>query len=179
MKTHIAILRGINVGGKRKILMADLKLLFQDLGFADIETYIQSGNVVFKAPTSDKLEHLIKKAIQEKYGFEVPTIVRSLNEWEKSISTNPFLSSENEGIERMHLTFLKETPKQENIELAEAFERGNDQLSIVGKDVFLLLEGKYSQSKLSNQFFEKKLKVEATTRNWKTVKKLLEIASKN
>jgi uncharacterized protein (DUF1697 family) len=108
MKRKIAILRGINVGGKRKILMADLKSLCENLGWKNIVTYIQSGNLIFDSdkPNSE-LEINLEKAITEKFGFDVPVIVRTEKELETSINNNPFFDEDTD-IKQLHLTFLKE-----------------------------------------------------------------------
>jgi uncharacterized protein (DUF1697 family) len=178
MNKKIAILRGINVGGKRKILMNDLKVLFRDLGFTDIETYIQSGNVIFnsaKELTEIELSDLIENAILKKYEFEVPVIIRKVNQLEQTILDNPFYQKKEVDIESLHLTFLKETPTEENRLETEKYEFNPDRFVVKGKDVFIFCAGKYHQSKLTNNFFENKLKVSSTTRNWKTVLKLLEL----
>lgn len=179
MVKKIAILRGINVGGKRKILMVDLKLLFEDLGFADIKTYIQSGNVVFISPnqtTNIEIADKIEKSILERFGFDVPVIVRSANEWQKSVKNNPFYLEKEVDISKLHLTILKEIPGTENRIKVESNNYEPDKFVIRDKDVFIFCEGKYHQSKLTNNFFESKLKVTATTRNWKTVLQLLELS---
>jgi uncharacterized protein (DUF1697 family) len=91
MEKKIAILRGINVGGKRRILMADLKLLFESFGLKNVVTYIQSGNVIFDSDQlNSELENLFEKGITEKFGFDVPVIVRSSKDLEKAIQKNPF-----------------------------------------------------------------------------------------
>lgn len=178
MNRKIGILRGINVGGKRKILMADLKSLCEELGLKNVTTYIQSGNLIFNSdkPNSD-LENELEKAIFEKYGFDVPVIVRTERELENSINNNPFFDK-GTGIKQLHLTFLKEKPNKENIDKAVTVSYEPDKFKIDDKDVFICCAGKYHESKLTNTFFEKQLKVGATTRNWKTVMKLLEL-SKN
>jgi len=178
MNKKIAILRGINVGGKRKILMADLKLLFESLGFSNIITYIQSGNVIFD--TTNELDDVelsdaIEKIILEKYKFIVPVIIRSFAEMKQLIENNPFYKNENVELNQLYLTFLKEKPIEENILNLELYSSTSDKFIVKGKDVFIFCEGKYHQSKLTNNFFEKKLKVSATTRNWKTVLKLLDL----
>lgn len=178
MNRKIAILRGINVGGKRKILMTDLKSMCEKLEMEDVITYIQSGNLIFNSdkPNSE-LENDLEKAITEKYGFNVPVIVRTKKELENSINNNPFFH-ENTDIKELHLTFLKEKPNKENIEQTETFNYEPDKFKIEDKDVFIFCAGKYHKSKLTNNFFERQLNVGATTRNWKTVLKLSEL-SKN
>ncbi len=178
MTNKIAVLRGINVGGKRRILMADLKLIFRELGCTDVATYIQSGNVIFKSQAeSQELENRIAKAITETFGFDVPVIVRTSEELSESATRNPFYKTDTD-INKLHLTFLKEKPSEENREHAETYIYEPDKFIIDRKDVFIFCEGKYHKTKLTNNFFEKKLKVGATTRNWKTVMKLIEL-SKN
>ena len=176
MTKYIAILRGINVGGKRKILMADLKELFSEIGFADIQTYIQSGNVIFNTKRKDdniELANKIEQSIAKNYDFKVPVIVRDVEELNEAISNNPFF--EKNDIERLHLTFLKEVPETEKLDKIKTYDYSPDKFEIKDKNVFVYCSGKYSDSKLTNKFFESKLKVLATTRNWKTVLKLLEL----
>jgi len=177
MTKHISILRGINVGGKRKILMADLKSLYSKLGYKNVISYIQSGNVIFDAKETDhqKIEAKIYKAINKAYGFEVPVVVRSVEEIKHAVANNPFAKNKTE-TESLHLTFLKEIPSTENLEKIATYDYSPDKFKIIDKDVFLICSGKYHKSKLTNNFFEKKLKVAATTRNWKTVNKLLELS---
>ncbi len=178
MNKKIAILRGINVGGKRKILMADLKSLCEKLGMKSVRTYIQSGNLIFNSDKkSFELENDLEKAITENYGFDVPVIVRTEKEFGNAINNNPFFD-DNTDIKQLHLTFLKEKPKKENIENTLTRNYEPDKFKIDDKDVFIFCAGKYHKSKLTNIFFEKQLKVGATTRNWKTVLKLWEL-SKN
>ena len=178
MEAKIAILRGINVGGKRKILMADLKILMQDLGYENIQTYIQSGNLIFEAgekQQNDQLAENIESAILKQFNFEVPVIVLSKNEIESAIANNPFYTAEAD-INKLHLTFLNKIPEQDKQEQLETVNYKPDQFKIMGKNVFLYCEGSYHKSKLTNDFFERKLKVKATTRNWKTVLKLWELS---
>jgi uncharacterized protein (DUF1697 family) len=178
MNRKIGILRGINVGGKRKILMADLKSMCEKLGLKDVKTYIQSGNLIFNSdkPNSE-LENNLEKAITEKYGFDVPVIVRTKKELENSINNNPFFDKDAD-IKQLHLTFLKEIPSKENMDKILTFNFEPDKFKIDDKDTFIFCAGKYHESKLTNNFFEKQLKIGATTRNWKTVMKLSEL-SKN
>ncbi|SMG48820.1 Uncharacterized conserved protein, DUF1697 family [Marivirga sericea] len=177
MSNKLAILRGINVGGKRKILMADLKSLCEKLGWKEVSTYIQSGNVIFKSEKENEdLGKELTDGVLEQFGFEVPVLVRNSEEFQNSIEKNPFYNSQAD-ITKLHLTFLKENPQDEDLQQIKLLGCEPDQFAVDGKDVFIYCEGKYHQSKLTNNFFEKKLKVGATTRNWKTVLKLLDLAS--
>lgn len=172
MNRKIGILRGINVGGKRKILMADLKSMCKKLGLKNVTTYIQSGNLIFNSDKPNSgLENDIEKAITKKFGFDVLVIVRTEKELKHSIDNNPFFDKDTE-IKQLHLTFLKEKPNKENLEKTLTFNYEPDKFKIDDKVVFIFCAGKYHESKLTNSFFEKQLKVGATTRNWKTVMKL-------
>ncbi len=178
MTTYISILRGINVSGQRKILMADLKKTYEKLGFSNVATYIQSGNVVFSSGiglTCQEIAKIIGNQIQEHYGFEVPVIVRTLEEMKITLSRNPFLHLPDIDQERLHVTFLSELPLKSNVEKIIALEFPPDRFTIIENDVYLYCPVSYGNTKLSNKFFESKLKVTATTRNWATVRKLVEM----
>jgi uncharacterized protein (DUF1697 family) len=180
MNRYISILRGINVGGNRKILMKDLKSLIESLGFLNVETYIQSGNVIFESDqkcSNAKLEEKIQQAIAESFGFDIPVFVRSAEEWTESIANNPFWKEKNGDIDRLHLTCLKEVPSPELLEKIKLFQYLPDRYEVIGKDVFIFCAAGYGSSKLTNPFFESKLKTSATTRNWKTVMKLHELGT--
>lgn len=179
MRTFISILRGINVGGK-KVLMADLKALYEGLKFKDIITYIQSGNVIFKSDTtlSDvELAQKIEQALLKKYKFEVPVIIRSLDEVKKVIATNPFLKEKGIDPEKLHVTFLSDIPEKAKTDAIAEVDFPPDRFIIIKKEVFVHCPISYGETKLSNKFFENKLKVSATTRNWNTVNKLAELAA--
>lgn len=184
MSKKIAVLRGINVAGKRKILMADLKALCEDLGWKNVVSYIQSGNLIFNSDVSNsELELQLEYAIANTYGFDVPVIVRNSNELEDIVKKNPFFKEDSlrqaqtdkDKINRIYLAFLKEKPTQENLEKTLAFNFEPDEFQIKEKEVFLCYSERYSKSKLTNNFLEQKLNVIATTRNWKTVLKLQEL----
>ena len=180
MNSYISILRGINVGGQRKILMTDLRVLYEQLNFKDVITYIQSGNVIFKTETnasSQDLAKKIEKSISEKFNLNVPVIIRTVKEIESLILSNPFLADRSINIEKLHVTFLKETPKKFGLEKIQNFNYPPDKFIIKGENVFLNCPVNYGRTKLSNKFFEDNLGVSATTRNWKTVRKLFEMAN--
>ncbi|MGE5106405.1 MAG: DUF1697 domain-containing protein [Sphingobacteriales bacterium] len=180
MPTTISILRGINVSGQKKILMADLKALYEQRGFKDVTTYIQSGNVVFRTDkklTNAELAQIIEKDIKTQFGFDVPVITRTSEEWNKIITANPFMKKKEINSDKLHVTFLSQEPDKANIKIAESFSYLPDEFSINGSEVFLHIPDSYGNTKLSNNFFENKLKVSATTRNWKTVITLAEIVS--
>ncbi|MCT4646937.1 MAG: DUF1697 domain-containing protein [Carboxylicivirga sp.] len=177
MTKYIALLRGINIGGRRKIIMSDLRKLLQSQGFDNVQTYIQSGNIVFDC-NQDNISSLADKianAIQQEFGFEVPVLVRSTDDWNKMINSNPYYLQKDVPIEKLHVTMLKTPVPKEQIDACAASVAGNDVWHAHGQDIFICCHGPYHQTKLGNTFFEKKLKTEATTRTWKTVLKIAEM----
>jgi len=175
METLIAILRGINVGG-RTVPMAELKIIFEKSKFKNIRTYIQSGNVIFEGKNSPGLATTIEKELLKKYKFDIPVIIRTVPEIESVIKKNPFVKKKGINIERLHVTFLAEEPLRENVSKAKEYHYPPDEFILNGKEVYLHCPVSYGETKLNNNFFENKLKVRATTRNWRTVNELLKIA---
>lgn len=179
-ETYIALLRGINVGGKRKLLMADLKALFSKMGFSNCITYIQSGNIIFetkKNKNNSELAHSIEIAILKHFNFNVPVMIRKASEWKQIISDNPFLKDEDISIERLHLTLLDKIPEQHQIDNLKQIEFDSEQFEAINQQIFLCCKDKYSsKSKMTNTLFEKKLDCKSTSRNWKTVMKLAELS---
>ncbi|WP_442845364.1 DUF1697 domain-containing protein [Leeuwenhoekiella sp. H156] len=177
MSQKIALLRGINVGGHRIIKMADLKKLMTDLDFTSVKTYIQSGNIVFEAADqiSEALSTQIKEAIAARFGFEVPVLVLNGAELEEAVNQNPYLNTEID-LSSLHLTLLSKTPETNKIVDLMAFDSEPDAFTIKDRFIYLKLDTQYHKTKISNAFFEKKLGVEATTRNRKTILKLMELS---
>ena len=176
---RIALLRGINVGGKRKILLNDLKQLMETLGLINVVSYIQSGNLIFDYPEPANnvvLAELIQSCIQQKYGFDVPVVVMRKEDLTHAVENNPFYNNATP-IENLHCIFLKEKPSKENYVNTLTFDFTPDKFHVADNVVFIFCSGKYHESKLSNNFFEKKLKVNATTRSWKTVLKLMALCN--
>lgn len=179
MTKYISLLRGINVGGTRKIMMSNLRNIYVSLGFLNVTTYIQSGNVIFDVNQIENrhdLEKNIQQAIFDTTGFDVPVVIRKMEELENVLSDNPFLHDVGTAIKQLYITFLKEIPTADRIEKISAFGFAPDKFKIIGNTVFINYSGKCNESKLTNQLIETKLKVSATTRNWKTVSKLVEMA---
>lgn len=175
MNTYIAILRGINVSGAKPIKMEELRLTFQKPGFENITTYIQSGNVVFSTTATSQLAAKIAESIKTDFGFEVPVIVLSCEELKTIIGNNP-LNDGTKDTAFLHVTFLAENPAAFNLSDIEAKKQGNEEIIISGKVVYLYCPHGYGKTKLTNTFLESKLKVTATTRNWKTCGELLRIS---
>lgn len=178
MTTYISLLRGINVSGQKLIKMVDLKVLYEELGFVSVKTYIQSGNVVFQSDIKElNYEKTIADKIYEKYNFEVPVLVKTLSEWSKITNNNPF-SSNNLEENKLYVTLLSDVPDSSLVEKINSGNYGNDQFICDNNVVYLFFpELGYGNTKLSNNFFESKLKLKATTRNWTTMINLLKIAT--
>jgi len=179
MKTYIALLRGINVSGQKKIKMADLRNALGKAGLEDVQTYIQSGNIIFKDIEKDKegLLNKIKNKIYETFTFDVPVQVFTAEEIQKIYNSNPFLKKGNVDIKTLHVTLLEGSPETEHIASLQSVESNEDEYRIAGHTIYLHCPNGYGRTKLTNTFFEKKLKTSATTRNWKTIEKLAEFCS--
>lgn len=178
MYTYISLLKGINVGGHHKIPMEDLKSLYQNLGFQNVVTYIQSGNVIFssKGSSAEKEAQKIKKGIQDKFGFEIEVIIRTTNELKQIINTNPYPDAEGN---KSYVTFLAGVPAEIPSEIINKIKAPSESYVVTGREVYVHCPDGYGKTKLANDFFEKKLKVAATSRNWNTVRILSEMAEKH
>jgi len=174
MGKYIGFLRGINVSGHKKILMKDLKVLFESLGLTNIQTYIQSGNVVFETSEKGDLSLKISEAIEKKFGFDVPVLVKNASEIMEILENYPFTL---EKTAKSYFILLNENPSEESIEEASKISFINEEFIITPNCVYLFPKNGYGNAKANNNFFERKLKVSATTRNYKTILKLVELAS--
>ena len=177
MKTYISILRGINVGGHKKLKMDDLRNMYEKLGFKNVKTYIQSGNVVFqnREISCKELEHKISTEILKLFSIEVPVIVISQIDMEIIYANNPFVNNQNKEISTLHTTFFSHQPEKSEINKISG-DFGNDEYIFTEKAVYVYCPDGYGNSKLTNSFFETKLRITATTRNWKTVSELVQTA---
>jgi uncharacterized protein (DUF1697 family) len=180
MTTYISILRGINVSGHNILKMDQLKKMIEGLGFKNVLTYIQSGNIIYQTKKTDalKLSELIKKGIQKDFGFDVPVFTITSDTLEVLIKNNPFQKDINKDAVFFHVTFLAAIPAQEKIDILKSIDSKNDIFEIVEQAMYLYCPNGYGTTKLSNTFIESKLKVSATTRNWKTTNELLNSAKK-
>ncbi|SDL09447.1 Uncharacterized conserved protein, DUF1697 family [Catalinimonas alkaloidigena] len=179
MNTYIAILRGINVSGSHKLKMADLQQALQEAGYRQVQTYIQSGNVVLSHDTAEPsaLAQEIRALMARKFGYEVPVLVLSSADLQKVLSENPFLRERHEDPAPLHVTFLSEAPSAAALTRLEGVTSGPDEYRLHGNVIYLFCPNGYGRTKLTNNFFEQKLRVTATTRNWKTCLKLAEMAT--
>jgi uncharacterized protein (DUF1697 family) len=174
MPIYISMFRGINVGGNKRIRMDDLRKSFEGLGFEQVKTYIQSGNVVFKAgkASSTALGKKIEARIVSDFGFSASVIVRTDAELAQTIAANPFLTQRGIDLERLHVVFLSDIPAIPALKRLAEFTVAPDQSRCVGKEIFLYLPNGFSASSLWKVPWEKALAVVTTTRNWKTVNAL-------
>lgn len=191
MEVYIALLRGINVSGQKLIKMDSLRKTFEGLGFAQVQTYIQSGNVLFTAEAVTdaglkECKERIEQEIERVYGFIVPVVVKRLAEWHEIIAQNPYApggvrAKANDSIEEgasLYVSLLGQEPDAAACERLLACSSDADAFTLIGGQVYILCRPGYGKSLFSNNFIEKKLGVYATTRNWQTMNKLAELGDK-
>ena len=178
MLTYISILRGINVSGQKIIKMDALRKMYENLGFRSVKTYAQSGNVIFKSKDLKiaGLEQTISRQIKKDFGFDVPVFVLTIDKLKKIIENSPFSKDFSKDASFLHVTFLSSKPESFEREVIETKRSSKEEISFSDDAVYLYCPDGYGISKLSNNFLETKLKVGATTRNWKTTNELLKIA---
>jgi uncharacterized protein (DUF1697 family) len=177
MTTHVALLRGINVGGRRRVGMEELRALFVSLGHEDVTTYLQSGNVVFGSSSGGarELAARIEARIAETLDLEVTVMLRTAGELARVVEGNPFLAGPADPAS-LHVTFLAREPDPIAVQRLEPARFAPDELVVAGREVYLNCPGGYGRTKLGNAFFERRLGVAATTRNWRTVTTLAGLA---
>lgn len=175
MTVYIALLRGINVSGHNKIKMADLKQTLEKTGFGRVQTYIQSGNVLFESEEGpEPLRRRIEDAIQSAFGLSITVVIRSAEELERIVRDCPYADLSLAEGESIHVTSLTEAPPQKTFDLMAACERGNDEYTIHGREIYFLFRQSILDSKLAKQM--QKLGDTSTTRNWNTINKLADLA---
>ncbi len=176
MITYIALLRGINVGGHKKILMADLKLLFEKLNLKNVRTYIQSGNIIFYSNEENiqEIENRIKDKIFSQYGFDVSVLVKTHSEIITIFKNCPF--SEDKKV-NSYFIILHSIPDEKLVETTMQIKYPNEEFHIKNTCVYTFYSEGFGNAKCGTNFFEKKLKVSATARNYKTIMKLIELSN--
>lgn len=175
---NIALLRGINVGGKNKLPMKELAALFVEAGCEEVRTYIQSGNVVFRTGSSDveEISSIISASIQDRYGYQVPVITRTAGELQEIMEANPFVEAGAE-TDRLHVMFLADLPDSASVDSLDPERSPDDEFAVRGREVYLHCPNGVARSKLTNSYFDSRLSTTSTSRNWRTVRKLLELAA--
>ena len=184
MKTYISLLRGINVSGQNKIRMPDLKRIYESINLEKVGIYIQSGNVVFDCQEQDQviLARNIETGIFQTLGITVRVLLHDKQYFFRIKGNNPFLIHRNENPGKLHVTFLSDIPEKSLLNNLLSYEENRrldkgsvDEFAIIGSEIYLFCPNGYGKTRFSNTFFERKLNVSATTRNWKTVNALCEI----
>ncbi|MFF5531858.1 DUF1697 domain-containing protein [Streptomyces cinerochromogenes] len=196
MTKHIALLRGVNVGGSARIAMKDLRGLFTDMGFEAVQTYLQSGNVVFgtagtasatdtpgapdtsgaRRPRPAELAARIEQRIADDLGVSVTVLLRTGDSLARTLAANPYLGREDDPA-KLHVTFLAEAPTAEQAARLEVPAGETGVFTLVGDEIHLHVPDGYGRTKLNNTFIERRLGMRATTRNWKTVTALHKLAT--
>ena len=179
MPVYVSLLRAVNVGG-RTIPMPDLRALYEELGHTDVVTYVQSGNVVSRSSTrrATGVERAVSRSLAERFGFEVEVLVRTPQQLQAVLDGNPFLAGRGKAPapKLLHVTFLASAPDAERARALDEREFAPDEFHVRGREVYLSCPNGYGRTKITNAWFERKLQVAATTRNWNTVTKLFELA---
>lgn len=173
---HLALLRGINVGGNNKLPMAVLRSIFESLDCGEVRSFIQSGNVVFRAPTPVRkgLELKLTRAIESAIGAAIPVQIRSASEVEKAVARNPFQGRDVDP-GHLHLGFLADRPTPEAVKGLDPNRSPGDRFEVLGREIFFHCPKGLARTKLTNDYFDRALGTVSTVRNWKTTRKLLEM----
>ncbi|QIE59441.1 DUF1697 domain-containing protein [Rasiella rasia] len=176
MTQYIALLRGINVGGHKKFLKSEQLEMLAQMGFANAQVYLHTGNWIFSTSTSAQdVSATIVRAIQKKFGWEVPVLVFTTSEIEDIFNNCPFSEDVRE---KSYFTLLAEVPRKESIDRLQTLSYTGEEFHVTKTCVYFYPEEGAGKAKLNNNIFENKLKVVATSRNYKTMAKLIEIGTK-
>ncbi len=175
---HILLLRGINVSGQKKINMAELRAETEKLGFSSVVTYIQSGNLllVSRQHSGAEVAGMVGNMIKRVFGFEVSIVPLTLRELKESVENNPFRKTDPAREQNSYFVFLAETPDEKKIAALSKTDFSPEEYFLVDNILYMHSPKGYGKSRLNNNFFESKLKVKATTRNMKTVLRLITLA---
>lgn len=175
MQSYIGFLRGINVGGQKKIKMADLRLSLEKSGFSDVKTYIQSGNLILKSEKQAKsIMSSVQECIKKDFGFEVPTLVLITSEIKSILENMPFQNTEEKNL---YFTLLHKNPNRDLVDSFKELQFENEDFVVAENCVYLNCKKGAGKAKLNNNLIENKLKVTATTRNLNTMRKMIEMGS--
>ena len=174
---YLALLRGINVGGKAKLPMKELIGIFEGCGATGVKTYIQSGNVVFRAASQQAASECVAgvtAAIARVYGYPGRIVLRTAKELRECYTKNPFLKA-GAAQPSLHVYFLADQPEAAAVKALDPTRSAPDEFDVRGREIYLFLPDGMARTKLSNAYFDSKLKTVSTARNWNTVGKLVEM----
>lgn len=176
--TYVALLRAVNLGGHNRIAMAALRDLVASLGFAEVRTLLQSGNVVFRAPrqSTSALEATLQTATADRLGVSTPFVVRTAAEWRALVATNPFPDEAADSPNHLLLAALRDRPAPAAIASLEAAASRRERVRVIGREAFIVYADGIGRSRLTNAVIERTLRTVATGRNWNTVLKLAALA---
>lgn len=175
MKTYIVLLRGVNVSGKNIVKLAVLKAALIENGFINVATYIQSGNIILSSDLNkDVVATKVQQLIFDHFQLQIAVFCLDLKEMETALQNNPF--TDNIEPNKLFFTFLNDEPAVDLLASLETLDFANDQFKVIDKVLYFYLPDGMSNSKLNNNFFEKKLQLTATGRNLNTINKLLDLA---
>lgn len=178
MTTHLALLRGINVSGHNMMKMDALKTMLENIGFQNVRTYLQSGNVFIDSEEdASKVGFMIKQEIFKVFGHEVPVVVISIDDLESCFSNNPFLKEKDADIKKLYVAFVSTALKKENINDLKISQFKPDEASIDENRIFIKYAVGAGKTRFDQKYIEKKLNITATIRNWNTVTNLLNMYS--
>ena len=178
MTTYVALLRGINVGGHKKVAMSDLRDLLESLGFSDVKTLLNSGNVVFRsaARRADDLEKRLAAETKDRLGVESDFFLRTAEEWRAIIAANPFAEAAERDPAHLAVMCLSAAPEKADVEALRKAIVGREVVHVDGRTAYLIYPDGMGTSKLTITLIEKKLRARGTARNWNTVMKLAKLA---
>jgi uncharacterized protein (DUF1697 family) len=175
MKTYIALLKGINVGGHKKVPMAELRDLLKNAGFQNVQTYIQSGNVIFQSSEKAKeLETKIQNLISIQFGFEVSVIIKSNKELQSILDASPFSKEKKE---KSYFIMLNRIPESNLVEEVDQLQYENEEIVIKKDGLYFYCSTGFGKTKFNMNTYERKLKVTGTARNYNTMLKLLSLSA--
>ncbi|MEO8696268.1 MAG: DUF1697 domain-containing protein [Acidimicrobiales bacterium] len=179
MTRFVALLRAVNVGGKNQISMAKLRTVLESLGYSDVTTYIQSGNIVFngKERTTAAVLPKIEAAIALEFGLKIDVVMRTAKEWAAAIEGNPFLRRVSDRT-KLHVAFLNQAPDRARLDTLDPKRFVPDEFAVGGREVYLHCPEGLGRSKLAVAIGPKLAPGPATVRNWNTVTKLAELAAR-
>ena len=178
MTRYVVLLRGINVGGRKRVAMSDLRELLGSLGYSDVATYLQSGNAVFTSPRDDPagLAREIERRLARDLGMEVPVVIRTREELAKVVEGNPFPEAASDPI-RLHVSFLSGEPDRKRLAGVDPRTYEPERFELGDRVIYLWYPNGLGKAKLNDAFWRRlDLGVHATDRNWNTVTKLLSLA---
>lgn len=176
MKTFIILLRGVTPTGKNKVIMAPLRDALAEAGLVEVKTYIQSGNIIAKSKiTQSEIEKLVHNVIERTSGGDIAVMARTREKFINIMKKNPFLNADTS---RLYFSLLSSRPDSENATTFLNTDFSPDKIQIIDDVIYTLYATKYSDSRFNNNYFERRLKTAATTRNFNTMTKLIELSSK-